>query len=147
MGTINTVKFFYNGIKINNEKTLIKFKVGCVEKDGTNYLYFNADYRWDTDFLNALKEIVEYKYTAPRYWGDEGQQWFYIPMESPLYCYFRYMFIASRIHDLKIEKIQNKELEKELAELSNNAPESIIKWAKEYVQTIDAIRQEEEKAT
>ena len=147
MGTINTVKFFYNGIKINGEKTLIKFKVGCVENhDGTGYLYFNADYRWDNDLINAMKEIVEYKYTAPRYWGDDGQQWFYIPMESPLYCCFRYMFISAKLHDCKIQnkELENKELEKELAELPHNAPESVIQWAKEYIQTIDAIRQEEE---
>ena len=53
--TFTTIKFFYNGIKINGEKALNKMNV-YGELDGDIYIIY--DWHWTKDFFEAIKEKI-----------------------------------------------------------------------------------------
>jgi hypothetical protein len=131
---INTMKVFYNGVKINGEKTLIKMDV--YEADDS--IRILDSWRWSNDLREALKEICEYNFSAPQFWGDHGETTWIINKENPLYPVFKHMALARKKHDYKIANRDTSVIEFEMKNYSNIADENVVKFAKEYIENCKA---------
>ena len=142
--TINTIKFFYNGIKVNGEKSLVKISVyGAKDNNGkisNDDIYIIYDWHWASDFFVEIQNIAEYSFEQPRYWGDEGTRTIKIATKNPLYPYFKYMIIANKIRDLKYYYKHTGKgadeisyYESELAKFPKTADEETVTLAKEYI--------------
>lgn len=141
---INTIKTFWNGIKINGENALIKMDI--YESDDS--IRILDSWRWSSDLREALKEVCEYNFSAPQFWGDHGETMWIIKKENPLYSVFKYMALARKNHDNKIAKRYDSSIETEMKCYSNSANENVVKSAKEYIENCKAeiaIKIEEEK--
>ena len=152
--TFTTIKFFYNGIKVNGEKKLTKMNV-YGELDGNIYIIY--DWHWTKDFFEAIKEIAEYSFEQPQYWGDHGETTITIKKENPIYPCFKYMLIATKIRDYKMgwrkDEAKAAELEEELKKYPKIATEKIVNDAKEYINGVNEeikrqaeIKRQEEEA-
>lgn len=129
--TFETIRFFYNGIKINGSKELTKIRV-YESEDGIHIVY---DWRWH-DILDAVKEIAECNYTQPRFWGDDGNYSIIIRKENPIYNCFKYMSLAIKLREAKQSKRSSEqiaEIENEMKQYPNTATEDIVCAAKTYV--------------
>lgn len=154
--TITTIKFYYNGIKINGEKSLVKLGVyGGKDNNGkiaNEDIYIIYDWHWSSDFFAEIQNISEYSFEQPRYWGDDGTRRIKIATENPLYPYFKYMIIANKIRDLKYYykhtgKGANEiaEYEVEIAKFPKAADAKTVELAKQYINGVkEEIKQQEE---
>lgn len=142
--TINTIKFFYNGIKVNGEKSLVKIGVyGAKDNNGkinNDDIYIIYDWHWSSDFFAEIQNITEYSFEQPRYWDDDGNRKIKIAKENPLYPYFKYMIIANKIRDLKYYYKHTGKganeisyYESELEKFPKTADEETVALAKEYI--------------
>lgn len=131
---INTIKTFWNGIKVNGERELIKMDI--YESDDSVRIL--DSWRWSNDLREALKEICEYNFSAPQFWGDHGEITWVISRENPLYSVFKYMALARKKHDYKIAKRYDPSIENEMKCYSNSANENVVKSAKEYIENCKA---------
>lgn len=144
---INTLRTFWNGIKINGEKNLIKLSVGSAgEGLGIDYLFINIEWDWSTNLIMALKEILEYRYVVSQNLYIAKHEYFKITKENPLFDHFMYIFVSKKLHDNKIRKIKDTALEAELATLKNVADETTINKAKTFINEINAEKQRAEEA-
>lgn len=128
--TITTIKFFYNGIKINGEKNLIKLNVWKYE-DGT--IEIRDDWRLDKDFRQALLEIVDLVEVPERYYGDTETLRVRVNTDNPIYDCFKYMILAAKRKDLKKYGKDYTEIENEVNTLPNTATSADISAAKIYI--------------
>lgn len=128
---INTMKVFYNGVKINGEKTLIKMNV--YESDDS--IRISYDWRWTSEFFKDLQEIVEYNFIHPEYWGDDGQRVLEVKPANPLYRLFKYMFLAKCKREKKLAGREKEvsALDAEMRKFPNYANPDMIAKTKEYI--------------
>lgn len=142
--TINTIKFFYNGIKVNGEKSLVKISVyGAKDNNGkisNDDIYIIYDWHWASDFFAEIQNIAEYSFEQSHYWGDKGTHTIKIAKENPLYVYFKYMIIANKIRDLKYYYKHTgsgadeiTEYETEITKFPKAADAKTVELAKQYI--------------
>ena len=141
--TITTIKFFYNGIKINGEKNLIKLNVWKYE-DGT--IGIENDWRFDKEFKNALLEVVDLVRVPERYYGDRDTLRIRVTTDNPIYGCFKYMVLAAKRKDLKKYGKDYTEIENEINTLPNTATWADVAAAKAYIQNVIAEREAAKKA-
>ena len=145
--TIETIKFFYNGIKINGEKDLIKMEV--YETDNSVRIIYN--WRWDSEFYKELGNITEINVIPARFWGDESTKTIEITDKNPLYNCFKYMALAKSRRDAKLSgnTACENELEGRMRLFPKYADIDTVANAKEYINAVKAEaekRAEEERA-
>lgn len=157
--TINTIKFFWNGIRINGEKELVKLTA----QDNNDYISIGYDWKWSKDFFTALCELVEYEFEAPQYLGDSSTHTIRVTKENPLYYHFLYLTKVNRLHYAKAtakryEKLKRNvsyfyayekaiedidTIEKELPNLPQYAHGNETAAAKAYIKVLNDTRQAE----
>lgn len=134
---IKTVRFFYNGIKINGEKNLIKMNIRETA-DGT--IMIEHDYHWATDFEQSLYAIVDHKYSQPRYWGDHGETVIEVTADNPLYKCFRYMVLCAKRRELKMYGKDYSEIDSLIRLYPSSADPDKVAEAKEFIKKINEER-------
>lgn len=91
---IYTIKFFWNGIKINGINKLIPVKA-YADENGARILY---NWEWSKEFYSDLLEIVDHEYKHPEYWGDDGETLLKIASNHPLFKCFKFLADAYDDH-------------------------------------------------
>ena len=141
--TITMIKFFYNGVKINGQKNLIKLNVWKYE-DGT--IEIENDWRLDRDFRDALLEVTDLVTVSARYYGDRDTMRIRVNIENPIYNCFKYMILAAKRKDLKKYGKDYSTIETEINTLPNAANETLVDAAKMYIVNVKAEREAIKKA-
>lgn len=91
---IYTMKFFWNGVKVNGVNKIIPVKA-YADDNGARILY---NWEWSKEFYADLLEIVDHEYKQPEYWGDDGETILRIAKEHPLFKCFKFLADAYDDH-------------------------------------------------
>lgn len=91
---IYTMKFFWNGVKVNGVNKIIPMRAFYDENTASIVYQWN----WTKEFYDDILELVQKEVTPPQYWGDDTEISLTVDKCSPLYKYFKFLADAHNDH-------------------------------------------------
>ena len=138
---INTIKFFWNGIKVNGVNKIIPVRA-YADETGARILY---NWEWSKEFYADLLEIVDHEYRHPEYWGDDGETILRIAKEHPLFECFR--FLANAYDDHYVSRFRQGRGKLKCNGVAHMlADEKKLDAARQFIKELNAAKKAAEQA-